>query len=385
MDTPAATIELIRRIHASPPRVVLAVTGGGSRAFAKLLAVPGASQTVLEAIVPYCPASLTEFLSGRPEQFCSSATARAMAMAAYRRALKYRDAGGDDEGGPQVLGLGLTASLASDRPKRGPHRLHWAAQSANRTWSCSLQLTKDARTRDAEEDVAAAVLIDLLAEACGIAERPPIELLPGETIERRRTDALPSWVELFAGRIARTCERPAFPGCDGEPRAIFPGSFRPLHDGHRRMAEIAARELGCPVDFELSIENVEKPPLDFEEMQTRGGQFAPATRIWYTRAPRMVQKAALFPGATIVCGLDTLLRVADARFADDSDAERERIVAEIKRLGCRFLVFGRAVDGKFQTLDDVTIPESLRRISMGVPEAEFRDDVSSTELRKYQS
>ena len=77
--------------------------------------------------------------------------------------------------------------------------------------------------------------------------------------------------------------------------------------------------------------------------------------------------------------------MGDARFADDSDAERERIVAEITLLGCRFLVFGRAVDGKFQTLDDVTIPESLRRISMGVPEAEFRDDVSSTELRKYQS
>jgi len=384
METSATTVELIRRIHADPLRAVLAVTGGGSRAFAELLAVPGASHTVLEAIVPYSQASLTQFLSARPEQFCSSPTARAMAMAAYRRALALREAEAADPPFP-VIGLGLTAGLAGDRPKRGPHRLHWAAQSASRTWSCSLQLKKDARTRDAEEAVAAAVLIDLLAEACGIAERPPIGLLPGETIERRRTDALTSWVDLFAGRIARTCERPAFPGHDGEPRAIFPGSFRPLHDGHRRMAEIAARKLGCPVDFELSIENVEKPPLDFEEMRTRGAQFPSGTRIWYTRAPRMVQKAVLFPGATIVCGLDTLLRVADARFADDSDAERERIIAEIMRLGCRFLVFGRATDGEFQTLDDVTIPESLRSISMGVPEAEFRDDVSSTELRKHQS
>ena len=66
--------------------MVLAITGGGSGAIADLLEVPGGSRTVLEAVVPYSAAALVEFLRGKPEQFCSARTARAMAMAAFQRA-----------------------------------------------------------------------------------------------------------------------------------------------------------------------------------------------------------------------------------------------------------------------------------------------------------
>ena len=67
---------------------VIAVTGGGSEAPAQLLTVPGASRTVMEALVPYHPSALAEFLGGRPDQACSAKTARAMAMAAFQRAMK---------------------------------------------------------------------------------------------------------------------------------------------------------------------------------------------------------------------------------------------------------------------------------------------------------
>ena len=46
---------LITRIHGSPTRLVLAVTGGGSGLISSLLSTPGASNTVLECIVPYAP------------------------------------------------------------------------------------------------------------------------------------------------------------------------------------------------------------------------------------------------------------------------------------------------------------------------------------------
>jgi hypothetical protein len=372
--------DLIRRIHEAPHRAIVAVTGGGSGAIAALLAVPGGSRTLLEAIVPYSSAALVEFLGGRPEQFCSAHTARQMAMAAYRRAERLRIA--ENLGGAPVVGLGCTASLASDRPKRGPHRIHVAAQSATATWSWSLELVKDARSRADEEAITAAVVLDLLAEACGIADRPAIALLDGETITRQRTDALPSWSDLLAGGISRTGERRGVVESRESVRAVFPGSFHPLHDGHRRMAAVAAKRLGTPIHFELSIENVEKPPLDFVEMEERASQFDAEARVWFTRAPRMKQKAALFPGATIVCGIDTLLRVADPRFAGGSEAERDRDLAEITSHGCRFLVFGRTVCGHFESLDDVSLPDALRRLCDGVPESEFRADVSSTELRR---
>jgi nicotinamide mononucleotide (NMN) deamidase PncC len=54
--------ELIRQIHAAAVRMVLAISGGGSSAIGELLAVPGASRTVLEAVVPYSAAALVYVL-----------------------------------------------------------------------------------------------------------------------------------------------------------------------------------------------------------------------------------------------------------------------------------------------------------------------------------
>src|SRR6476661_10568468 len=95
---------LIERIHASGRPMVIAVTGGGSGAISSLLEVPGASGSVLEAIVPYAATALADWLGGTPDHYCSERTARAMAMAAFERARKLSSAD------PQrLLGIGATA------------------------------------------------------------------------------------------------------------------------------------------------------------------------------------------------------------------------------------------------------------------------------------
>src|SRR5262249_7912130 len=136
----ASVPRLVESLHAKPRPCALAVTGGGASAVAALLAVPGASRTVVEALVPYHERSLAEFLGREPQQHCSVEVARELAAAASRRAPRLTgDAG--------ALGLGCTASLATDRPKRGDHRFHVGVHARTHRATRSLTLAKGARDR----------------------------------------------------------------------------------------------------------------------------------------------------------------------------------------------------------------------------------------------
>ena len=366
---------LVRRIQASGRALVLALTGGGSQAIAELLTVPGASRCVLEALVPYGERALARFLGGHPDHFCSPATARAMAMAAYLRAVD------DASGRPDLLGVAGTASLATDRPKRGAHRLHAAWQSATTTAVVSVELVKGRRTRQQEERVSTAIILNLIAEACGIAQRLPTGLDGDEPVEQAAIVAPQSWQDLLAGKIARL-DWPIESGRAGAPAFVFPGAFNPLHAGHRAMAAVAAKLPGGRLHYEISIANADKPPLDFLEIERRLAQFTPGEVVSLTRAPTFVEKSRLFPGATFVVGTDTIERIADPKYYGGSPDNAREAFRSIADQGCRFLVFGRQAERKFRSLADLRLPAALATLCQAVPEADFRSDMSSTELRK---
>ncbi|HEX5270003.1 MAG TPA: hypothetical protein VFW33_05940, partial [Gemmataceae bacterium] len=234
---------LIEALHAGPYRYVVAVTGGGAGAVAALLSVPGGSRTLLEAVVPYHERALTEFLGRAPEQFCSADAARAMAARARDRARWLAP-------GEAVAGAGCTASLASDRPKRGEHRAYVAVDTGGETLTCSLTLTKGARDRAGEEAVIAAVLLDALALAFGHPQRAEVPLLPGEEVRTERTSA-GALAALFRGEVFAVCVEP-----DGRvrtdappPRLTVPGAFNPVHAGHWGLAEVAGRLTGLSPAF----------------------------------------------------------------------------------------------------------------------------------------
>ena len=167
----------IARIHASTHRAVLVVTGGGTQAVADLLAVPGASRTVLEAVVPYSESALTEFLGAGPSQAVSVETAAALARAAYKRALALHAAQ------DPLVGVSCTATLATDRPKKGAHRAHIGISTAAETRVYSCTLTKGARDRQGEERVVSDLLLTVLARACGLDVTLDRLLLADERIE----------------------------------------------------------------------------------------------------------------------------------------------------------------------------------------------------------
>jgi nicotinic acid mononucleotide adenylyltransferase/nicotinamide mononucleotide (NMN) deamidase PncC len=361
LDEPRALIE---QLHASPWRAVLAITGGGSAAISQLASVPGASNTLLEATVPYAEVALAEYLGFTPESACSERTARALAMAAFQRGRKLA---GDHEA---LIGLGATASLASTRPKRGEHRVHIAWQTLNEMGVYSVILTKGARERAAEEALTAEFILHALCTACDLAPFPPATL-PSDVLTTC-TAKHPEWLPLLAGH-SLPC--PAAP-----PALLFPGAFNPPHAGHHEMAAYAAARYGRPVTYELSVTNVDKPPLDYLEIESRLAQLA-NRNVWLTCAPTFVEKARLAPGATFIVGADTIQRIADPRYYHDSEAARDAAIVELTVLGTCFCVFGRVVGEHFTAAEKLNLPPQLAALCDMVPETDFRVDLSSTSLR----
>lgn len=362
---------------------VLCCAGGGSGAVAALVQTPGASRVVLEAVVPYSLPALTEWLGATPGQACSAATARAMAMAAWQRARRLaRDRPPED-----LLGVACTASLASDRPKRGEHRIHVAVQSSTATRRWSLHLERDARTRCEEEHLATVLLLDALRAATSgrELESSSAPLRRGERVACQTCTATRPVVELFCGRAdLALCDQGQWISGDAaksfaRSAALFPGAFNPLHEGHRKMAKLAGVRLQRRIVYELAVANVDKPPLDFCETESRVRQFG-NDAVLLTNCPTFVEKARLLPGAPLVVGADTVVRIAEAKYYGGVEA-RNAAIAELAELGVRFLVFGRATDQGFQTLSDLHLPQSLAAICDGVSADDFRDDVSSTALR----
>ncbi len=366
---------LIEKIHATPVRMVFASSGGGCGAIGQLLAVPGASRSVLEAVVPYAQEALTAWLGGRPDQFCSVRTARAMAMVAFRRAWQYQPSA-------QVAGIGCTASLVTDRPKLGAHRAHLALQTPSLTAFWSIELNKGHRGRAEEEALVDRILLNIVAEACGLEDRLALDLLPGEVVASTHTSGRDSWRALLLGETEIVSEGKPLPRGRDSARAVFPGEFNPLHVGHRRMAQIAAEVLGVPVEFETSITNVDKPPLDYWEIDRRLRQFDPEHTVLLTRASRFFEKSRLFPGATFVVGIDTLRRIGDPRYYGNDMTACRAAIDQIASRGCRFLVFGRNLGTGFISLGDLDLPDTLLALCREIPGDRFRADISSTALRR---
>jgi nicotinamide mononucleotide (NMN) deamidase PncC len=356
-------------LHRSAWQGVFTVTGGGSQLLAELLTEPGASATVLEATVPYASASLRQLLGAAPDQACSQATARSMAMAAFQRALELTsldpDAGAEEQ---QTFGLACTASLATTRQKKGAHRAHIAVQTASSTYTVDLSLT------GSREDEERQLLETLWASISRALDVPLSSSAPPG--EHRVTIAPESWQALILGDASAHSNQP------NDARLLLPGAFNPLHSGHQRMLQISEQITGHAGAYELSVANVDKPFLDYQEIERRLEAFD--RPVWLTHLPTFIEKARHFPDASFVVGIDTLLRIADAAYYANEKAMLD-VFAEFMDLNTGFIVFGRDLQHEaFKVLDDVIheLPASLASLCAGVDAATFAESISSTELRR---
>ena len=367
----------ITRIHNSKTKLVMSVSGVGSQSINWLLRVPGASNTLLEATIPYSNESLDRYIGEVPRQYVSKTTALSMAKAAYIQGIQYGDNGMD------LIGVSCTGAISTNRKRRGGNQAFIGLWGPRLKYVAHLILKKGERNRVEEEELVSSLIVQYIEEKLTGNSGLSMELNELESVSIEETEFSSDLDSLMNGHISSiTSSGSDLVGLDKSFKGgILSGSFNPIHKGHIELSKLASGILGVPVAFEISVTNVDKSPLQPGEVKKRVSQFEKSETVILTCAPLFVEKSSIFKNSTFIIGNDTALRLVDPKYYDNNVQDMYTSLQKVKDNQCNFLVAGRLQNSEFKTISDMAIPEAFISLFQGIPESQFRMDLSSTELR----
>ena len=161
---------------------------------------------------------------------------------------------------------------------------------------------------------------------------------------------------------------------------ILSGSFNPLHDGHINLLKASLNEYNKIPLYEISITNVDKSKIVFNDLLNRISQFKSLGRLVITNSPTFEEKSKIFTKSIFVIGYDTAERLVDNKYYKNGFKESLNI---IERNNCSFLVSGRLIKNKYYKPANINF-EGYDYLFDTLAEEKFRLDISSTELRNLR-
>jgi len=356
-------------------------TGAGSLIQHDLWQVPGCSAYFGGATFPYSADEQEEVLGFMPEHFCSQEAAVDLACAAYMKAYKF--------GGRKPVGLGLTASVASEKEHRGEHRMFACVMTDTRVLCNQAVLAKGAGAtyRLHDNGVCGLLAIDLLAQSLDV----DLIGLPGRAHFGQATHGYQLARDRFFLHPFFTDNGKRMDALESDEQysmdysALMPGAFNPPHDGHFGAADAMWRVFGHRVIFEITTNPPHKAELSVQDMLQRAKALQGYDCLFTKDLPLYLDKVKAFPEVPLVMGADAMIRLLDPKWGKSPGDTIE----ELSQSQTKIYVASRQVDGKLmdvkQVLDGISNQLTERQQMFG--RLRFRDlpgqwDISSTQLRK---
>ncbi len=364
-------VNLIHRLNATDFQIFAAITGGGQTFIGEYLRQSGGSKVFVGALVPYRQSVFDDFVKTKVDNYASEEAARKLAVAAYNTAVKY---GASKD---KAVGLGAASSLAKDGERVGrKHGINIAVHTKDSTDVVMFSLHQG-RTRSQEEDIAARLILEMLAEVLvPESEKRAMPLFEDESFDYKNAGVI-EHVQLVNGERDTVMNNVNISRClsENEKVAIYPGSWNPFHDGHKAVIDMSKTILGVEPILELAVDNADKGQLDFIEIAKRSSLISDRPHI-LTRATTFVQKAHLFNQMfkdkllVFVVGADTWVRLWEPKYG----YAPEKVAEHMQACNAKFLVFPRSgisisndydrfrvIDNRLVNFDNPLNSSSLRK------------------------